>query len=107
MSYVKAEDVLPKHLVEEIQQYSGSAGAAHGPTYHIADFDSACMDSAKAQVMTIRRLLEHDAEKARLIIQNATPQFASKEEFLAYLDSQFSDKEAVIYEENGKITLDI
>ncbi len=86
---------------------SGGAGGAHGPTYRIADFDSACMDSAKAQVMIIRRLLEKDAEKARFVIDNATPQFKSKEEYLSYLDSCRSETEAVVYSEDGKVTLDI
>lgn len=86
---------------------SGSAGAAHGPTYRIADFDSACMDSAKAQVMIIRRLLQNNAESAISIIENAKPQFSSKAEYTAYLDSQFSQRDAVIYGEDGKVMLDI
>ena len=86
---------------------SGGAGAAHGPTYRIADFDSACLDSAKAQVMIIRRLLERDAERARFVVGNATPQFRSKEEYLAHLESLFSEKDAVIYEEDGNISLKI
>ncbi len=86
---------------------AGGAGAAHGPTYRIADFDSACMDSAKAQVMIIRRLLENNAERARYVIENAKPQFTSKEEYIAYLDSCYSEKDAVIYGEDGKVILDI
>ena len=86
---------------------SGGAGAAHGPTYRIADFDSACMDSAKAQVMIIRKLLENDAEKAKFVVENANPHFKSKEEYLSYIDSIAFDKEAVIYNDDGTVTLDI
>jgi len=86
---------------------AGGAGAAHGPTYRIADFDSACMDSAKAQVMIIRRLLECDAQRARHIVENARVQFSSMEEYTGYLDSRFSEKDAVVYSEDGKVTLDI
>ncbi len=86
---------------------SGGAGAAHGPTYRIADFDSACMDSAKAQVLIIRKLLENNAEKARYVVDNANPHFKTKEEYLNYLDTLFTDKEAVIYNEDGTVTLDI
>lgn len=86
---------------------SGGAGAAHGPSYRIADFDSACMDSAKAQVMIIRRLLENGASRARHVIDNAHPQFSSREEYIAHIDSLFSEKEAVIYTEDGKVILDI
>lgn len=86
---------------------SGGAGAAHGPTYHIADFDSACMDSAKAQVMIIRRLLKNDAEKAKAVIENAKPYFKSKEEYTSYLDAIFAERDAVVYGEDGKVILDV
>ena len=86
---------------------SGGAGAAHGPTYRIADFDSAVLDSAKAQVMIIRQLLKNDAEKAKHVIEHADPYFKSKEEFVDYLESVYSEKDAVIYGEDGKVTLDI
>lgn len=84
---------------------SGGAGAAHGPTYRIADFDSACMDSAKAQVMILRKLLENNAEKARFVVENATPYFKSREEFTNHLDSLFSEKDAVVYNEDGGVSL--
>lgn len=86
---------------------SGAAGAGHGPSFCIADFDSACMDSAKAQVVIIRKLLENDAAKAKYVIENAVPYFKSKEEYINHLDSIFLDKEAVIYNEDGTVLLDI
>ena len=86
---------------------SGGAGAAHGPTYRISDFDSACLDSAKAQVMIIRKLLENDAAKAKYVVDNANPHFSSREEYIKHLDSLFLDKEAVVYNEDGTILLDI
>lgn len=84
---------------------SGGAGAGHGPTYRIADFDSACMDSAKAQVLTLRALLANGAEKAKAVVENAKPHFASKEEYIAFLDSLFLDVDAVEYLENGDVHL--
>ncbi len=86
---------------------SGGAGAAHGPTYRIADFDSACMDSAKAQVMIIRKLLENGAAKAKYVIENATPHFKSKDEYIEYIDSLFSEKDAVVYNDDGTVLLNI
>ena len=86
---------------------SGGAGGAHSPGFHIADFDSACMDSAKAQVMIVRLLLDNDAEKAKYIVENAKPYFKSKEEYVACVESLFLEKDAVVYEEDGKVTLDI
>lgn len=86
---------------------SGGAGAGHGPTYRIADFDSACMDSAKAQVLILRALLENDAARAREVVQNAKPHFASVKEYTDFLDSLFLDVDAVEYREDGNVLLHI
>ena len=84
---------------------SGGAGAAHGPTYHIFDFDSACMDSAKAQVMILRKLLENGAARAKYVVANAKPTFTDKQAYLAQLDSLSGDVDAVEYLENGDVLL--
>lgn len=86
---------------------SGGAGAGHGPTYRIADFDSACIDSAKAQVLILRRLLENGAEKAKYVIENADPHFKCKDDYLKYVDSLFIDKQAVEYKEDGTVILNV
>lgn len=74
---------------------SGSVGAGHGPNYRIADFDSACMDSAKAQLVLLRDLLSDDAAAAKEVIANATVRFASFEEYFAVMDSIFTECTAV------------
>ncbi len=84
---------------------SGGAGAAHGPKYHIADFESACMDSAAAQLMIIYRLLENNAQRAYDVIKNSNVHFKSKEEYLSFTESIFTEHEAVIYEDDGSIRL--
>ncbi len=86
---------------------SGGAGAAHGPTYRIADFDSACMDSAAAQIAILRKLLENGAEKAKYVIENSNVHFKSKQEYTDFVMSMYLDKEAVIYNEDGTVLLDI
>ena len=85
----------------------GAAGAGHSPAFRIADFDSACMDSAKAQAAIIRKLLENGAEKAKYVVENAAVRFKSREEYVAYIESLFVDKEAVVYREDGTVLLDI
>lgn len=84
---------------------SGSVGAGHGPTYRIADFDSACMDSAKAQVLILRALLEKDAARAKDVIANAKPHFASVKDYTDHLDSLFLDVDAVEYLPDGNVFL--
>lgn len=85
----------------------GAAGAGHSPAFRIADFDSACMDSAKAQAAIIRKLLENGAEKAKYVVENAIVRFKSREEYVAYIESLFVDREAVVYREDGTVLLDI
>ncbi|MBR5011120.1 MAG: amidohydrolase [Clostridia bacterium] len=96
------------HVMPAVHAFgSGGAGAGHGPSYRIADFDSACMDSAKAQVMILRKLLENNAEKARFVKENANVYFKTKEEYLNHIDSIYFDREAVIYNEDGTVTIDV
>jgi hypothetical protein len=65
------------------------------------------MDSAKAQVMIIRKLLENGAKKAKYVVENADPYFKNKEDYTKFLDAIASEKDAVIYNEDGTVTLDI
>jgi len=85
---------------------SGAVGTGHGCDYYIADKESAVIDSAKAQLLLLRRLLENNAEGAEQVIKNKRCLFAGKEEYCAFCDSLIMDKEAVIYNEDGTITLD-
>ncbi|MBP0958527.1 MAG: hypothetical protein J5992_00190 [Oscillospiraceae bacterium] len=60
------------------------------------------MDSAAAQALILYRLLENDAAKAKDVLENAKPNFASYKEYMDYLDSMFIKKQAVEYLENGE-----
>ncbi|MBR2453454.1 MAG: amidohydrolase [Clostridia bacterium] len=84
----------------------GAEGAGHSVDYKIVDFDSACLDSAKAQVMIVFNLLKDGAEKAKTIIEQFTPAFASKEEYFNLLDSLYINKTAVTYNGEDKAELD-
>ena len=83
----------------------GATGSAHGINYQVTDPDTACVLSAKGQLLLLLRLLENGAEKAKSIVANYQPLFASKEEYFAFADSMNVDKKTVIYEEDGTVTL--
>ena len=96
------------HVMPAVHAFgSGAAGMGHSAEYHIADFDSACMDSAKAQVLIIRRLLENDAQAAWQVVRQAKPRFANGRAYADYVDSLQMDKDAVIYQEDGTVLLDV
>jgi len=89
-----------------IHPYScGSIGKGHGNDYYIKDHEGATVDSAKLQVGMLYLLLKDNAERANKIIAEFKPRFASKKEFLDYLDSLFKDGDRIIYNEDDTVTV--
>jgi len=85
---------------------AGSKGAAHGSEYYIVDPETACVSSAKMQVLLLSMLLENDAERAKHIVDNFVPRYKSMDEYFKAVDVLDQDKDAVIYNKDGTVTLD-
>jgi len=85
---------------------SGAVGASHGSEYYIIDPEAACVGSAKMQTLLVAMLLENDASRAKHIMDNFTPRYASKEEFFEAISILNQDKDAVVYNPDGTVTLD-
>jgi len=83
----------------------GASGKEHGNDYHIADPDSACVKSALVQLLFLSMILGENAKIAKEAIENYKPTFANKEEYFACMDKLALDQEAVIYGEDGSVTL--
>ena len=95
-------------LMPTIQAYVGGAcGIEHGNDYRIFDVETACVDSAKIQLIAIKLLLENNAQKAKEAIESYKPYFKNKEEYFNYMDKIKKEYDAVKYEENGNITLNM
>lgn len=95
-------------IMPTIQAYVGGAnGTEHGNNYTITDVDTACVDSAKIQLVAIKLFLENGAEKAKQAIEAYKPYFRNKEEYFAYIDRILKEYDAVKYEEDGTVTLDV
>ena len=84
----------------------GAVGHGHGTDYFIKDPDKACVNAAKAQLFVAEALLENDAMKAKEIIEAYEPQFKSREEYIAFMDSITADRDVVRYNEDGTITIE-
>ena len=94
-------------LFPSIHAYAGGAiGAAHGSDYGIEDPEQACVQSAVFQVLLLRAMLENDGAEAKKIIDGYTPVFASIDEYLTYKKSLVMNKNTVIFNEDGTVTLD-
>ena len=85
-------------LFPAIHPYApGAVGTSHGKDYYIADPDKACVGSAKFQLKMLELLLENDAARAKEIIRDFHPEFASKEEYFAYIDALESSGDRITY----------
>jgi len=80
---------------------AGGEGIGHGENYRIADPEKACVSSAKWQLGMLLLLLENGAARAKKIIDEFTPLFTSKEEYLNYVDSLNATGDRIVYREDG------
>lgn len=78
----------------------GAKGISHGANYYISDPELACVGSAKWQLAMLHLLLKDGAERAKTIVEEFTPQFASKEEYFKYVDEMASEGDRIEYCEN-------
>ena len=76
---------------------AGAQGTSHGNDYYIVDPVSACVKNAKWQVIMLKLLLENGAERAKKIIANFKPQFASAKDFLDFQDSLNDEGDRITY----------
>ena len=83
----------------------GVAGILHGNNFCIDDPDTACVDMTKIELAMLDVLLRENAKRALEIKENFVPTFPSMEAFFAAIDRLDMDKDAVIYNENGSVTL--
>ncbi|MBQ5865223.1 MAG: amidohydrolase [Oscillospiraceae bacterium] len=93
-----------------VHPYAGGAeGRSHGNNYEIVDPVACCVGSAKLQMGMLLLLLENDAQRAKQVIAEYKPLFASKEAYLEYMDSLNKDGDRIVYNEDetvAKINLD-
>lgn len=77
----------------------GATGVTHGADYYITDPEKACVDSAKWQVEMLGLLLSDSAARAKKIIADYIPRFASKEEYFEYIDAFEQEGDRIVYSE--------
>lgn len=85
---------------------SGASGIVHGIDYRVSDPNRLCVNSAKAQLFVADALLGNDAAAAKEIISQYQPAYPSIPEFLDTMNRLILDKDAVIYDEKGNVTID-
>lgn len=83
----------------------GAIGTSHGSGYYIANPELACVGSAKWQMVMLHLLLKDGAERAKTIVDNFEPTFASKEEYFEYIKKFDSNGKRINYNEDGTATV--
>lgn len=82
----------------------GASGTSHGSDYSISDPETACVLSAQWQLVMLKLLLSNNAERAKKILSDFVPQFASAREFLDYQDSLNDSGDRIDYSDDGGIS---
>lgn len=80
---------------------AGGQGKSHGNDYQIVDPEAACVTNAKWQITMIELLLGNGAERAKKIVEEYEPLFASKEEYLSFIDGLNSSGDRIVYNDDG------
>lgn len=75
----------------------GTSGSLHSSVFQIQDPLVACVENAKFQLGILYILLSDEAKRAREIIEEFKPQFASKDEYLAFVESINSSGNRIEY----------
>lgn len=83
----------------------GATGGFHGKDFFITEPVKACVNSAILQLTMINRLLENGAVKTKEIKANFKPVFPSIKDYVAFKKSQTQERETVINNADGSITI--
>ena len=85
-----------------VQFYAnGHTGLGHGIDFCVADPERACVNPAKAELFIADALLSDGAAKAKEILAQYVPPFASIREYLDFIDTLYMDKDVITYTEKG------
>ena len=89
-------------IMPVIHPYAGGVkGTGHGNDYYIVDPVLACVENAKWQIGMLTLLLSDGGARAREIVAGYEPEFPSKAEYLAYMDSLNDEGDRITYREDG------
>lgn len=88
-----------------VQPYMpGASGSLHGIDFEFENPELAVLGAAKLQLKLIEMLLENGAVRAREVILNYKPEFASREEYFSYVDKFITTGDRIKYAD-GKVEI--
>jgi hypothetical protein len=81
----------------------GASGASHGSDYKLENPQTACIDSAKVQLIMLSLLLSDQAKRAHDVLANKHVPFASKEAYFERMQELEHEGDRLEYGDNGEI----
>lgn len=75
----------------------GTVGGLHSTDFNVENPEIACVENAKFQLGMLYVLLSDEAKRAKKIVEEFKPQFASKEEYLSFVDGLNSSGDRIEY----------
>ena len=95
-------------IMPTVHGYIGGAeGNDHGSNYYITNPETTCIKTAQIELLAAVKLLENEAAQANKAVDEYTPYFKSKQEYITFQDKINKTYNAVEYQENGDIILKI
>ena len=85
--------------------FGGCKGSLHANNFEVSDPEVAYLENAKFQLGMLFALLSNGGKKAKEVVANYKPQFATKEEFLSYVDHFENAQTRISYHEDGTATI--
>ncbi len=93
-------------IMPAIHPYAGGAvGISHGSNYYIEDPIAACVGSAKLQLAMLYFLLGDGAARAKKIMAEFKPLFASKEAYFEYVDGLAGAGDRLDYSDENEVKI--
>lgn len=96
------------HVIPSIHLNAcGGFGSVHSDTFYIGDVERACVNSAKAQVLTVQSLLENNAETGYEVIRDFEPHAVPMKEYLQKKAKRFTKYNMEMNRDDTKITAEL
>lgn len=76
-----------------------------GDDYRITDPETACVSSAKLQVLMVAGAVAEWRRTARTVMQSFQPRYSSKEAYFAEIDQFMSDRSLISYQDGEAIVI--
>ena len=86
---------------------AGASGVCHSVDFQMTEPERFCCNSAKIQLLIADALLCDGGKQAKKIISEYEPVFSSTAEYIAFVDELNADINAVVYNDDGSITIKV